>query len=132
MNVLEMKKNLARAIETNMNLQAEGISPIAYCVSGAPGLGKTEAVEQLVSHMGGKCITLSLSQLDQIGDLVGFPLKEYEVKDNDGNLKWVTEREVPKYTSTGKNRMGYAQPEWICGIKDNGKPNVLFLDDFSR
>jgi hypothetical protein len=73
-----------------------------------------------------------------LGDLVGFPLKEFEVAKttDDGKrvTKWVTENLMPlyiqqKYVPTGEKRMTHAQPEWIQGKGENG---LLILDDYTR
>jgi len=80
---------------------------------------------------------LNLGQLEEIGDLVGFPMKEHEVikvKDTETLVKWVTEATLPMYISTGykptgEKRMTHAAPEWIQGKKEGG---ILILDDWTR
>ena len=80
-----------------------------------------------------QCIKLNLSQLDEIGDLVGFPMKEHEMI-KDAVIKWVPESTIPQYISsgykpTGQKKMTHAIPEWVQGRKEGG---ILILDDWTR
>jgi hypothetical protein len=78
-----------------------------------------------------------LAQLDELGDLIGIPVKEYYmsiVKDNKTVGKYVDERVIDQYqaqgyTLTNNSRMGYAKPGWLAGKGENG---VLILDDYTR
>lgn len=95
--------------------------------------GKTSAILQLAEELDLKCVKLSLSQIEEIGDLVGFPCKEYEVE-KEGSLKWVPESMLDtyvqyKYKPTGEKRMTHAAPEWVQGLGDGG---ILILDDYTR
>jgi len=79
------------------------------------------------------CVKLSLSQYDELGELVGYPVKEFEIQ-KDGEIKWIPESLFDMYLKdgykpTGEKRMDHALPDWIQGKKENG---ILFLDDFSR
>lgn len=83
-------------------------------------------------------VKLNLGQLDEISDIVGFPVKEFQISKttSDGNkTKWVTEMEAeraikdPTVKLTGLKRTTYCPPEWIAG-KSNG--GILLLDDFTR
>lgn len=79
-----------------------------------------------------------MSQLEELGDLVGFPIKEFEVakttEDGKRVAKWIPENIMPlyiqqKYVPTGEKRMTHAAPEWIQGKGENG---LLILDDYTR
>lgn len=75
--------------------------------------------------------------------LAGFPIKEYQVHELDGDqvseTKWVPEVTLQTYFQqpcgtyeiTGKTRMAYAPPAWL-NLDGNENGHILFLDDFSR
>lgn len=94
---------------------------------------------------------INVAQLEEAGDLIGFPLKEYEcqvlkrVKKEDGTFSvsvlpktvWVNEKQLDegpgnnmKYRQTGKTRMGYAKPAWVPEYNENG--NIVLFDDYVR
>jgi hypothetical protein len=75
-----------------------------------------------------------LSQIEELGDLVGFPFKEFEVENREGNKKWVQETLLETYIKNGfrptnQSRMSHAAPEWIQGQQEGG---FLILDDYTR
>jgi len=95
--------------------------------------GKTSAILQVAEELDLQCIKLNLSQLEEIGDLVGFPMKEHEMIKGD-ITKWVTESTMPMYITsgykpTGEKRMTHAAPEWVQG---KGQGGILILDDWTR
>ena len=88
---------------------------------------------QVAEELDLQCIKLNLSQLEEIGDLVGFPMKEHEMIKGD-ITKWVTESTMPMYITsgykpTGEKRMTHAAPEWVQG---KGQGGILILDDWTR
>lgn len=138
---------LNKAINTNNKLQEKGHRLIAYNLVGEAGIGKTSVVEQLAAKRGMGFTKLNLAQLDEIGDLVGMPIKELEVQayrvvEENGEKKlvaagraWATESMLknlnPKlYKPTGNSRTSYAKPAWVPEYNENG--NILLLDDFTR
>ena len=95
--------------------------------------GKTSAIMQLGSELNMQVVKLNLSQLEELGDLVGFPVKEFQVKNTEGKTLWITESEINTanqkgYRVVGK-RMAHAAPEWIQGKSEGG---FLILDDYTR
>lgn len=137
LNLNELKDFIKHIISNNQKIQAEGKIPVAINVEGDAGIGKTSAILQIGEELGLDVIKLNLSQLEELGDLVGFPVKEYEVVKIDGEkrqVKWVPESTLnlyiqSKYVPTGEKRMGYAVPEWIQNKSEGG---ILILDDYSR
>jgi hypothetical protein len=96
--------------------------------------GKTSAVKQLATEMGMDIIKLNLSQIEELGDLIGFPFKEFEMVREDGVVKWVQESLMEtyiknRYKPTANSRMSHAAPEWIQG---KGEGGFLILDDYTR
>jgi len=134
---------------TNRQLQAEGKPPVAFSIVGKPGISKTSIVEQTAEELGLHFVKKDLGQLEELGDLVGMPVKEFEiskmelmqnekgetvpvrVKDSE---KWVTEGTLSIYLSngyvqSGRRRTNTAKPYWVEGLGENG---ILLIDDFSR
>jgi hypothetical protein len=134
LNVEELKGFLKHIVSNNQYIQAEGKVPVAINVEGDAGLGKTSAVKQLATEMGMDIIKLNLSQIEELGDLIGFPFKEFEMVREDGVVKWVQESLMEtyiknRYKPTSNSRMSHAAPEWIQG---KGEGGFLILDDYTR
>lgn len=132
-NANELKDVLTHIIKNNQEIQKEGKNPIAVNVEGESGIGKTSAIMQLSEELQMDFVKINLAEMEEVGELAGFPIKEYEIK-RESNTKWVPENMLPlyakaKWAPTSKSRMSYAQPQWIAG---RTKPMILFLDDFSR
>lgn len=139
-----------RMIDTNLKLEEKGVTPVSICLQAEAGIGKTSVVQQIAKDRGMQCIKLNLSQLEEVGDLIGYPQVEYEcqvgkvVKDKEGKATikvmpdtvWLNakqmESSIPniKYRQTGKTRMGYAKPSWAPEYDENG--TIFLVDDFTR
>ena len=133
LNVHELKDFLKHIIDNNRYLQENKKPMVSTEVIGDSGIGKTSAIVQLADELGLNFVKLNLAQIEEIGDLVGFPIRQFEMKDKK-NATWVDENSVEDYRkkgfeSTGLNRMSYCPPEWISG-KSNG--GILLLDDWNR
>jgi hypothetical protein len=133
LNALELKGILTHLIKNNQQLHTEGKKAVSVNVEGESGIGKTSAIMQLAEELEMDFVKLNLAEMEEIGELSGFPIKEYEIK-RETNSKWISENMLPiyakaKWAPTGNHRMNYAKPEWIAGKE---KPLLLFLDDFSR
>jgi hypothetical protein len=133
LNVDELKDFMKHIVANNQYIQAQGKVPVTINIAGDAGLGKTSAILQLGSELNLNVVKLNLSQLEELGDLIGFPVKEYQVKNAEGKLLWITEQEIETAGSKGyrvvDKRMSHAAPEWIQG---KGEGGVLILDDFTR
>lgn len=133
LNVDELKGFIKHMVGNNQAIQADGKVPVAINIEGDAGLGKTSAILQLGKEMGMEVVKLNLSQLEELGDLVGFPIKEFQVKNSEGKTLWITEQEIETANSKGyrvvAKRMSHAAPEWIQG---KGEGGFLILDDYTR
>lgn len=130
-------------LDNNKRLVEEGKKPTAVGICGQAGLGKTTVVQDLAKSFGMSFVKVCLSELDEVGDLTGFPVKEYQVRVKTESNEWI-EKWVPHdllttylqmpcsdYEFTGETRMGYATPKWLPR-EDNPNGTILLLDDYSR
>ena len=133
LNVEELGDFVKHMITNNQHIQKKGLTPVTINVSGDAGLGKTSSIIQLGKELGLQVEKLNLSQLEELGDLIGFPVKEFKVKNSEGKVLWITEQEISLASEKGykvvDKRMSHAKPAWIQGKKDGG---ILILDDFTR
>jgi hypothetical protein len=134
-NINELKEFLTHIVENNRFLQENNKPPVSVEVVGESGIGKTSSIIQLANEMNLHFIKLNLAQIEELGDLVGFPIRQFEVcLDNFNDCLWIDEHAIEEYTKqgykfTGKNRMSYCPPEWISGKTKGG---ILLLDDWNR
>ncbi len=101
LNVQELKNFLKHMVSNNQFIQSEGKIPVAINIEGDAGLGKTSAIIQLGAELGINVVKLNLSQLEELGDLVGFPVKEFLVKNQEGKSLWITEQEIDTANQRG-------------------------------
>jgi len=133
LNAEELKGFISHMVKNNQHIQAQGKVPVAVNIEGDAGLGKTSSILQLGKELGMDVVKLNLSQIEELGDLVGFPVKEFLVRNQEGKQRWITEAQVngalkAGYTVADK-RMSHAAPEWIQG---KGEGGFLILDDYTR
>ena len=138
LNSKELKSFIGHIIANNRYLQENGKTPVTIAVEGEAGIGKTTTIIEIAKEHKLDLVRLNLAEIEELGDLVGFPVKEYEVKkqETDGTIttKWIPDSTLPlyiqnKYTPTGEKRMAHAIPQWIQGKKEGG---ILILDDYTR
>lgn len=143
-NLQEFKKILNYLIDNNRKLVDEGKYPLTVGCEGLPGCGKTSLIEQLAHERGMTYVKVSLSQVEEIGDISGYPIKEYKVNelDENGNVvcsKWVPhdtlttyfQKPCETYEITTESRMGYAPPAWLPR-EENPNGILVTLDDWNR
>ena len=133
LNVDELKGFLKHMVTNNQYIQKEGKVPVAINIEGDAGLGKTSAIVQLGKEMGMDVVKINLSQIEELGDLVGFPVKEFKIQNKEGKSTWIMEAQVDAAMKKGykvvEKRMAHAAPEWIQGRTEGG---FLVLDDYTR
>jgi hypothetical protein len=133
LNPNELKDFLKHIITNNRYLQDNNKIPVSTEVVGESGIGKTSSILQLAEELDLSFVKLNLAQIEEIGDLVGFPIRQFEME-LDGSKLWIDEHAFDEYRklgykSTSKNRMSYCPPEWISGKTSGG---ILLLDDWNR
>jgi nucleoside-triphosphatase THEP1 len=133
LNVEELKGFIKHMVNNNQHIQAQGKVPVAINIEGDAGLGKTSAIMQLGKELNMQVVKLNLSQLEELGDLVGFPVKEFEIQNAEGKTTWINESQINAASAKGYKvigkRMSHAAPEWIQG---KGEGGFLILDDYTR
>ena len=137
LNIDELQDFVGHIITNNRHLQSQGKKPVAIEVVGESGIGKTTSIMDMTAKHELDFVKLNLAQIEELGDLVGFPIKQFQMwteKDNKKIGKWVDEVAVNDHSklgfqTTGKSRMSYSAPEWIADKKAGG---VLLLDDWNR
>ena len=137
LNIDELQDFVGHIITNNRHLQAGGKKPVAIEVVGESGIGKTTSIMDMTQAHGLDFVKLNLAQIEELGDLVGFPIKQFQMwttKEGKKIGKWVDEVAVNDHSklgfqTTGKSRMSYSAPEWIADKKEGG---VLLLDDWNR
>jgi hypothetical protein len=133
LNVEELKGFIKHMVKNNQHIQTEGKVPVAINIEGDAGLGKTSAIMQLGKELNMQVVKLNLSQLEELGDLVGFPVKEFQIQNAEGQTKWINEAQIAAAQKAGfkivDKRMSHAAPEWIQG---KGEGGFLVLDDYTR
>jgi hypothetical protein len=133
LNIDELKDFIKHIVDNNRFLQNSGKNPVSIEVVGDSGIGKTSTILQIADELSLDCVKLNLAQIEELGDLVGFPIRQFEMCTETGCI-WVDEHAVEdysrrNYTFTGNKRMSYCPPEWIADKKNGG---ILILDDWNR
>ena len=133
LNLDELKDFVKYMVTNNQHIQSLGKVPVAVNIEGDAGLGKTSSVKQLATELGMDVIRLNLAEFEELGDLVGFPVKEFEIQNAEGKTTWINEHQIEAAMKKGykviNKRMSHAAPEWIQGKKEGG---FLILDDYTR
>ena len=139
MTLNEFKEVFAYLLDNNKHLEDNNLRPIAVGVEGEAGIGKTTLIEDIAKERGMTMCKVNLAQLEEIGDLVGMPMKECEVAwIENGQVKqtrWMPESQTKnldlRLKLTGKVRMSYAPPAWLP-MDENPNGTIVFLDDYTR
>ncbi len=137
-NIKELKDITKYIIDNNNKLRESGKKTTAIEIVGESGIGKTSSVIQIAKEGNMDVVKLNLAQIEELGDLIGFPLKEFHICAPDGKCLWVAENILENYINLGytivegtEARMSYAPPAWL---PKNENPNggILILDDWNR
>ena len=146
----EVKRLINYTIDNNRKLEENNVVPIGIAIQADAGIGKTSIVKQIAEERGMGFTKLNVGQLEEVGDIIGYPITEYEcqvakkVKAEDGTIKmqvlpgtvWLNPKQLDAkdnntmFRQTGKTRMSYAKPAWVPEYNENG--NILLLDDYTR
>ena len=79
LNVTELKGFVNHIIENNRYLQKNNKAPVSIEVVGESGIGKTSTIVELAAENNLKFVKLNLAQIEELGDLVGFPVRQFQM-----------------------------------------------------
>ena len=95
LNIDEAKDFLNHIVSNNRYLQQDGKPAVAVEIIGESGIGKTSSVLQLANETNLSVVKLNLAQIEELGDLVGFPIRQFQLcKDGtSASMKTITVEE---------------------------------------
>ena len=79
LNVTELKGFINHIIKNNRFLQEQGKGPVSVEVVGESGIGKTSTIVELAQDNNLNFVKLNLAQIEELGDLVGFPVRQFQM-----------------------------------------------------
>src|SRR6056300_354956 len=79
LNIDDLKGFVNHIISNNRHLQSEGKNPVAIEVVGESGIGKTSTIIELAKENNLNFVKLNLAQIEELGDLVGFPVRQFQM-----------------------------------------------------
>lgn len=132
LKISQVRDVLNHIIRNNRYLESRGVKKNTIMLESVAGIGKTSLIEQVARDNGLGFVKINLSNVEQAGDICGFPIREFEFLE-DGEAKWVNEKELEvrgnSLTLTGKTRTSYCPPAWV---PTSNQGIILLLDDFTR
>lgn len=105
LNIDELKSFMYHIVKNNRYLQEQGKNPVAVEVIGESGIGKTSSFIQIAEELNLSFVKLNLSQIEELGDLVGYPIRQFELcKKNESKTtkKAVVQKQTPVTTKVKK------------------------------
>ena len=79
LNIDDLKEFVNHVIKNNRFLQGQGKPPVAIEILGESGIGKTSTVVELAKENNLNFVKLNLAQIEELGDLVGFPVRQFQM-----------------------------------------------------
>jgi len=104
LDAAEIKSVLTYLVNNNRAIQAKGKTPIATEIIGESGLGKTSISLQLAKEIGLHHVKINLAQIEELGDLVGFPMRQFQMI-KPGGTEAKTMQKIIVDPATGKKTM---------------------------
>ena len=161
LNIDEVKDFTKHIITNNRYLQEGNKLPVAVEIVGESGIGKTSAVIDIAKEHDLNFVKLNLAQIEELGDLVGFPIRQFQMyKEKKINKKiddltytpaqaqaaaasathtkkvgqWVDELAVDEYLRQGWKVTGKNRMSYCAPewISDKKEGGILLLDDWNR
>ena len=162
LNIDEVKGFVNHVINNNRYLQEQGKLPVSIEIVGESGIGKTSTVVELAKENNLNFVKLNLAQIEELGDLVGFPVRQFQMykevkvapKTKDINFtsadaeamvaskmattkkvgQWVDELAVAEYLKNGYKMTGKNRMSYCAPewIADKKDCGILLLYDWNR
>lgn len=137
MKIKEAKNVINYLLDNNLKLVEKGQSKLSIGLEGDPGIGKTSLIAEIAKERDAKYVRVELSSLEEVGDLIGVPIKEFMMYSPEGDECWIAEKLIEEHSLLGYKlcsncspRMSYAIPSWVPENED--QEVLLVLDDFNR
>lgn len=92
----ELKTFMTHIVENNRFLQAGGKVPVSVNIEGDAGLGKTSVALQLSKELGLNYVRINLAEIEELGDLVGYPVRQFKLCKKGAPATGEIKR-IPKY-----------------------------------
>lgn len=135
LKISQVKDVLNHVIQNNRFLEKQGKKKNSILIESEAGIGKTATVQQVAEENGLGFVKINLAQIEQTGELAGWPVIEYEFCGKNGeNSGWISSKQL-EHTGgkdlclTGRSRTSYSPPAWV---PTDGKGVILLLDDLTR
>jgi len=79
LNIDELKNFVNHIIENNRFLQKDKKQSVSIEVVGESGIGKTSTIVEIAQENKLNFVKLNLAQIEELGDLVGFPIRQFQM-----------------------------------------------------
>ena len=123
LNITEVKNFLNHIISNNRVLQEQGKNPVAVEVVGDSGIGKTSTIIELAQENSLDFVKLNLAQIEELGDLVGFPVRQFQV------AKKVSSEQALAFTSSAHRAI--SQLESLATTSNGQQYQVAWVDEMA-
>lgn len=97
LNIDELKGFINHIITNNRYLQSNNKPPVSIEVMGESGIGKTSTIVEIAKEQNLNFVKLNLAQIEELGDLVGFPVRQFQMYKETTTVKKVDDL---NYTAT--------------------------------
>jgi len=97
LNIEELDSFVEHIISNNRFLQEQGKLPVAVEVVGESGIGKTTSIMDMAKKHKLDFVKLNLAQIEELGDLVGFPVRQFQMFKE--KTVTMTDKELINYNS---------------------------------
>ncbi len=98
LNIDELKGFVNHIIKNNRFLQKDGKQSVSIEVVGESGIGKTSTIVEIAQENKLNFVKLNLAQIEELGDLVGFPIRQFQMYKE---VKVVKKNNDINYSSSG-------------------------------
>jgi hypothetical protein len=117
LNAHDIKDYLNYVVQNNQHIQKQGKTPIAVEIIGESGLGKTSISLQIAKSMDMHHIKLNLAQIEELGDLIGFPMRQFQMSLGGAGTPATPEKIIKKLVMEGGQKV-------MKNVKIPAKPAV--------
>ena len=119
LNIEDLKGFVNHIITNNRFLQENGKSPVAIEVVGESGIGKTSTVVEIAEENKLNFVKLNLAQIEELGDLVGFPVRQFQmykekkVTSKDAELNYTAAQKAAASAQVAESTITKKVGQWV-------------------